>query len=207
MLENVRGQHRPKGLPGAASFLRNLTNMEDLKMKRLIALTGGSYLIVVLSVFSVSGQAWAQEDHIHDSPHGGEVRTMGDHHVEFLVVEGKEDKGSIVIFLLDDDFNPAPVDKVEGVVYLTLPDKTKQTLTLAATMEMPKGDHHEEGEHEEGEMHQDVAHLQAEVNLKGVDAFDAVVSLTRGGKRTNLRYRYVKEEHEHDEGDHDREEI
>ena len=167
-------------------------------MKRVTALTVRSLLIVVLSFFYGSGQAWAQQDHSHESPHGGEVRVMGDYHVEFLVVEGEDDKGYVVVFLLDGDLNAVPVDELQGVVYVTVPDAARQTLTLAATTEMPEEGHHEEAEHEEEATHQDVSHLQAEVDLEGADTFDAVVSLTLAGERTNLRYNYVRGEHEHD---------
>ena len=207
-------------------------------MKTTTTLAVGSLIFVSLALFS--GKAWAQ--HAHESPHGGQVRSMGDHHVEFLVVEGENNKGNIVVYLLDANLKPVSVDKVEGVVYLTLPDKSKQTLKLAASTEElkshhgeeaeheeemhkeGKGEHHAgeeehkkegmhkegegeqhagEGEHEKGKIHEGdkekVSYFQAEVNLKGVDSFDAVVSLKIGDKRNNLRFKYVRAEHELEE--------
>jgi len=177
-------------------------------MKRTTALTIGSFIIAVLVFFSGGGLVWAQQEHAHESPHGGEVLSMGNHHVEFLVIEGENDKGDIVIYLLDANLNPVSIDKnkIVGVVYLTLPDKSKQTLKLIATTEIHAASHDGEGEeHNEGEMHEegkeDVPHFQAEVNLKGIDAFDAVVSLKMGEKRNNLRFKYVRGEHDHQEGE------
>ena len=187
-------------------------------MKTTTTLAVGSLIFVSLALFS--GKAWAQ--HAHESPHGGQVRSMGDHHVEFLVVEGENNKGNIVVYLLDANLKPVSVDKVEGVVYLTLPDKSKQTLKLAASTEELKSHHGEEaeheeemhkegegkqhageGEHEKGKIHEGdkekVSYFQAEVNLKGVDSFDAVVSLKIGDKRNNLRFKYVRAEHELEE--------
>ena len=51
---------------------------------------------------------------------------------------------------------------------------------------------------EEGK--EDVLHFMAEVDLKGIDAFDAVVSLKMGEKRNNLRFKYVRAEQDHHEG-------
>ena len=144
-------------------------------MIRATTLAVGSLIFVGLAFFS--GNAAAQQEHAHESPHGGQVLTMGDYHVEFLVVEGKDDKGYIVVYLLDKNLKPVPVDKVKGRVYLTLPDKSKQTLKLAVT---------------KGPAKKDVSHFKAEVNLKGVDSFDSVVSLKMGDKRKNHRFKYVK---------------
>lgn len=182
------------------------------------ALTMGRLTIAVLVFFSAGNQVWAQEEHAHESPHGGEIRTMGDYHVEFLVVEGENDKSYIVVYLLDKNQKPVPVDGAEGVVYVTLPDKSKKTLKLAISTDMIISDHHdEEGEHEEdagqehhgeGDEHEkaeghedgkeDVSHFQAEVNLKGIATFNAVVSLKIGDKRNNLRFKYVRGDHDHD---------
>jgi len=103
-------------------------------MKWTTALTIGRLTIAVLVLFTGRGQVWAQQEHGHESPHGGEVRTMGDNHVEFLVIEGKDNRGHIIIYLLDKNLKPVPVDKVEGVVYLTLPDKSKHTATVNRAM-------------------------------------------------------------------------
>ncbi|MFV1975349.1 MAG: hypothetical protein ACC651_06340 [Candidatus Scalindua sp.] len=177
-------------------------------MKRTRALTIGSFIIAVLVFLSGGDQVWAQQEHAHESPHGGEVHPMGNHHVEFLVVEGANNKGDIVIYLLDANLNPVSVDKnkMEGIVYLTLPDKSKRTLKLIATTEILASSHQDEGEeHKEGETHEegkeDVPHFQAEVDLKGIDTFDAVVSLRIGEKRNNLRFKYVRGEQEHQEGE------
>ena len=186
-------------------------------MKRTTAITLGRLAIAVLVFFSGRGQVSAQQEHGHEAPHGGQVRTMGDNHVEFLVIEGMDNKAHIIIYLLDKSLKPVPVDKVEGVVYLTLPDKSKQTLKLVATTEMLKSghdeeDHEDEENHEESEMEdehggsdsKDISHFQVEVNLSGFDTFDAVVSLKMGEKRNNLRFKDVRVEHEHDDDeDHD----
>ena len=175
-------------------------------MKGTTAITMSRLTIAALVFFSGGDQVWAQQEHGHESPHGGEVRTMGDNHVEFLVIEGKDNKGQIIIYLLDKSLKPLPVDKVEGVVYLTLPDRSKQTLKLVATTEMLKSGHDEDEDHAEGESHKeseiegehggldpkDISHFQVEVNLNGVDTFDAVVSLKMGDKRNNLRFKYVR---------------
>jgi hypothetical protein len=205
-------------------------------MKRTTALTVASLIFTGLAFFSGRGQTWAQE-HGHEAPHGGEVRTMGDHHVEFLVIDGENNKGHIVVYLLNADLNPVAVDKnkIEGVVYLTLPDKSKRTLKLTVSTEehgtphTGEAGHGEEGEHEMAEKHEagkeeshaeegehakekmhagdkaGVAHLVAEVNLKGVDAFDAVVSLKMDKKRKNLRFKYARGEHGHEEGEEHKE--
>jgi len=174
-------------------------------MKRTTTFAVRFLIFAGLAFFS--GNATAQQEHGHESPHGGQVLTMGDHHVEFLVVAGENDKGIISVYLLDGNLNTVPVDKVEGLVYLTLPDKSKLTLELAATTEMQisehdeEAEHIEEAEHDNEEMHAEdkekVSHFQAEVNMKGVDAFDAVVSLKMGEKRNNLRFKYVRGDHEH----------
>jgi len=57
-----------------------------------------------------------------------------------------------------------------------------------------------EGEHR-GSTTKDISHFQAEINMKHVDTFDAVVSLKMGEKRNNLRFKYVRGEHEHDNGE------
>ena len=63
--------------------------------------------------------------HAHESPHAGEVRTVGDNHVDFLVIGGKENKGYIIVYLLHKNLKPVPVDRFEGVVYsLCLPNRT-----------------------------------------------------------------------------------
>jgi hypothetical protein len=189
-------------------------------MKRTTTLAVGSLILAGLVFFSSRGQVWAQEAHGHESPHGGEVRTMGDNHVEFLVVEENDDKGFIVVYLLDKNQKPVPVDGVDAVVYLTLPDKSKQTLKPVVTTEMLKSDHDEEEEHEKKEMHnegkeeegkehgmaeKDVSHFQAPVDLKGIDTFDAVVSLKKGKMRKNLRFKYVRSEHGHEQGEEHKE--
>ena len=43
--------------------------------------------------------------------------------------------------------------------------------------------------------------MQAEVNLKGIDAVEDVVSLKMGEKRNNLRFKYVRGEQENQEGE------
>lgn len=177
-------------------------------MKQTTVLTISSFIIAVLVFFSGGDRVWAQQEHAHESPHGGEVLPMGNHHVEFLVVEKGNDKGDIFVYLLDANLNPVSVNKnkIVGVVYLTLPDKSKRTLKLIATTEIHASSNHDKGEdHEEGEMHEegkeDVPHFQAEVNLKGIDAFDAVVSLKIEEKRNNLRFKYVRSEQKHQEGE------
>jgi len=188
-------------------------------MKRTTTIAVGSLIFVGLAFFS--GNASAQQGHAHESPHGGQVLTMGDHHVEFLVVEGEHDKDFIIVYLLDKNLAPVSVDKVEGLVYLTLPDKSKQTLELTATTEIHRAKHDEEAEHDKEEEHVDekehvdetqheheglvekmleeekekVLYFMAEVNLKDIDTFDAVVSLKMGEKRNNLRFKYVRDGH------------
>lgn len=175
-------------------------------MKGTTVLTVGHLTIAVLVFFTGIGQLWAQQEHTHESRHGGEIRTMGEYHVEFLVVEGENDIGYIVVYLLDKNQKPVSVNEMEGVAYLTLPDKSKQTLKLVATPEMLKSDHHdEEEEHVKVGMHregiEDVSHFQAKVNLRGVDTFNAVLSLKMGGMRNNLRFKYVRGIHGHEEGE------
>ncbi len=174
---------------------------------------------IIMAMFSGTSQVFAQQEHGHKSPHGGEVRTMGDYHVEFLVAEGHDEKDYIVVYLLNKDLEMIPVGKnVEGVVYLTFPDKTKQTVKLILTSE-PFSDEHEnhDEEHEDEAKHdehndeaedhknrehenENISYLRAELDLGSIDNFKAVVSLKIDQTRKNLRFKYVAEEH--DEGEH-----
>ena len=182
-------------------------------MKRIVTVTLGRIAIAVLAFFAVGGHVWAQQEHGHESPHGGEVRAMGDYHVEFLVIHGEDSRGNIIIYLLDKALRPVPVDKFSGVIFLTLPDKSKQSYKLTATTEMLKSDHeegedhsieehHEQSEKEDdhgGSSQKDIPHFQVEVDLTDVDSFNAVVSLKLGNKFNNLRFKYIRAHHEHDE--------
>ncbi len=186
------------------------------KVNLLLSVT----IYLIMALFSGASQVLAQQEHGHKSPHGGEVRTMGDYHVEFLVVEGDDNEEFIVVYLLNKDLVPIPVGKnVEGVVYLTLSDKTKQTLKLVISAETIAVKHHDEeheeeehkdeeheekGEHNEEMEHGDevVSYLRARLNLEGLNAFDAVVSIKIDQTRKNLRFKYAAEEHGDGENGH-----
>lgn len=171
---------------------------------------------LIMALFLGTSQSFALQEHGHKSPHDGEVRTMGDYHIEFLVAEGHDEKDYIVIYLLNKDLETIPVGKnVEGVVYLTFPDKTKKTLKLIVTSEPLSDEHgnHDEGhedeekhdEHDDGSKVEDykngeneienISYLRAEIDLGSIDNFKAVVSIKIDQTRKNLRFTYTKEEH------------
>lgn len=189
-------------------------------MNKKVNLLLGASVYLIMAMFTGASQTFALQEHGHKSPHGGEVRTMGDNHVEFLVAEGHDGKDYIVVYLLNKDLETIPVGKnVEGVVYLTFPDKTKQTVKLILTSEPFSDEHgnHDEG-HEDEEKHdehndeaedhkngehenENIPYLRAEIELGSIDNFKAVVSIKINQTRKNLRFNYTKEEHGHEEGD------
>jgi hypothetical protein len=129
---------------------------------------------------------WAQEhdkhehdkkEHAHQAPHGGLVQTAGKYHVELVAKDAE-----LNVYLLDhaEKTLPISIKGREVKTVLLVPKRQKQDLILTPTGE----------------------YLRAAVNLKGVDAFVAIVSLTLDGTPQNTRFSWKRKKeaavaHEH----------
>ncbi|MDP2306595.1 MAG: hypothetical protein Q8P18_11290 [Pseudomonadota bacterium] len=110
--------------------------------------------------------------HAHASPHGGEVKTVGDHHVEALFMPG-----GIMFYVSDAAQKPLPIDGFTGSAVVKGPGGV-ETVTLA-----PMGDH-----------------LHARAKLAQGDAVTAVLTLTFGGKAESVSFETKAvglQEHDH----------
>jgi len=112
-------------------------------------------------------------------PHGGQVLVFDENYLEFTVDHGS---GDIQLFLLDKDLKLIPMsESYSGVIYITLEDGTKKTLTLEYC------DEHK------------VSHFNTETGIKKVGPFKAVVSLKSEGGRQNFRFNWSPNIHENNE--------
>lgn len=108
----------------------------------------------------------AQEEHGHESPHGGQVQTLGDYHVEFVV----EEDGEIEIYLSDKNSKPLSVKNVQGFINLKIGSSYKK-LNLHPN--------------------EDATYLEAEIDLHEIKEFEAGVRLTIDGKKySNVVFKY-----------------
>ncbi|MEE9238085.1 MAG: hypothetical protein V3U58_00830 [Thermodesulfobacteriota bacterium] len=110
-------------------------------------------------------------------PNGGQVLVFGNNHLEFTA---DHESGEIVLFLLDENLVVIPVpESYSGIVYLTIEDGSKKTLTL---------NHSTVGS---------VSHLEVNTGVKEIGPFKAVVSLKIGEKRENFRFNWSPTSHPH----------
>jgi len=147
-----------------------------------------SFIMAVGILSDFSETVWAHGDQLgadedeHDKvekkeergPHGGQVVEFEKNHLEFAV---DHKGGGITLFLLDEDLKAS----YSGVIYMTMDDGSKKTLTLKRGTEGA------------------ISHLEAETGAKDIGSFKAVVSLKIGEKRQNLRFNWAQAVHEHDE--------
>ncbi|MBI1924185.1 hypothetical protein HYR99_08025 [Candidatus Poribacteria bacterium] len=123
-------------------------------------------LIVGLAMGLHIESALAQEGHGHESPHGGQVRTLGDYHVEFVV----EENGEIAVYLSDKNQRPLSVKDARGVINLKM-GSSYQKLDLKPNT--------------------DETYLEAEIDLQKMNEFEAGVQLTiKGRKYSNVVFKY-----------------
>jgi len=153
-----------------------------------------SFIMAVGILSNFSETVWAHGDQLgadedeHDKvekkegvtgPHGGQVVEFEKNYLEFTV---DHKGGGITLFLLDEDLKTVPMpESYSGVIYMTLEDNSKKTLTLKRGTEGP------------------VSHLETETGTKDIGSFKAVVSLKIGEKRQNFRFSWAPAVHEHDE--------
>ncbi len=123
-------------------------------------------LIVGLAMGLHIESVLAQEEHAHESPHGGQVRTLGDYHVEFVV----EENGEIAVYLSDKNQRPLSVKDMRGVINLKM-GSSYQKLDLKPNTE--------------------ATYLEAEIDLQKMNEFEAGVQLTiKGRKYSNVVFKY-----------------
>lgn len=163
-------------------------------MKRLVNLEWGMAVVVLVALVAASGDfVWAHGIHVDSEvrrgatqgkgsnqgmgPHKGELRGVGDYHLEFLVKDQKDGE-KVAIYLYDMDMKPLSVEDKEGLLYLRFPDNVKKTLKLNPVVEKGKG-----------------SHFEAKIDLGKAASFKAVVSLKIGKKRYNLRFGYPNVPH------------
>ncbi|MDP2309706.1 MAG: hypothetical protein Q8P18_27040 [Pseudomonadota bacterium] len=114
----------------------------------------------------------AGAEHAHASPHGGEVKTVGERHVEALFMPG-----GIMFYVSDAGQKPLSLDGLTGSAVVKGPSGV-ETVTLA-----PMGDH-----------------LHAAARLAQGDAATAVLTLTVGGKAESVSFEVKSvglQEHDH----------
>lgn len=142
-----------------------------------------SFTLYIIALLAVCGYAWAaEEEHPHETPHGGQVKTMGNYHVEFLI----QQDGKVKVYLLDNNVKPLPAEGVEGVVYLR-PASGGGMKTVQLRLAADKG------------------YLEGGINLKELSEFEAAVRLTiKGQKFTPVKFNYpvkpsaAEEDHPHE---------
>jgi len=103
------------------------------------------------------------------------VVTVGEYHYEMVV----EEEG-VLIYLLDGKEETLSVSKVTGSAMFLVPGKTAKKVELVS----------------------DKDHFRAELDLKEVEKFIAVVSLKIDEKTQNGRFSYQKSEEPEEEGHH-----
>lgn len=106
--------------------------------------------------------AQAGETHAHQGPHGGEVRSVGKHHVEVAV---HAEDGMFVVYVLDAAMKPLPVTG-KGQAVVQIAGKAKQTFPLVAMTD----------------------HYMGLVTLGGAKRLDALVSVPVAGKVQTVRF-------------------
>jgi len=122
----------------------------------------------------------AQEKHGHEAPHGGIVTTVGNYHLEMVVVDTSK---AVQIYLLDSKEKTMPTNGITGNVTFLFPDKTKEKVDLM--------------------VHED--YFMAAMDSSKLDEFTAVVVLKIKGKSQIGRFKYEatnKEEHHGEKEDH-----
>lgn len=115
----------------------------------------------------LSAPVLAHGDHHHDAPHGGQVRTVQQYHVELVPKPGQ-----LLVYLLDDRLKTLPVQGRKGEVTLQRDGKT-QTFALQPGKEA----------------------FSAPVDLSKASRYVAVVSLTIDGKLHRVRFAYPAPHH------------
>jgi len=168
-------------------------------MKRFVNLEWGIVVVVLIALIAASVDfAWGHGVHVDSEvrkgssqgrgsdqwmgPHKGEVRGVGDYHLEFLVKGDKKDGKKVVVYLYDMDMKPLSAEDKEGVLYFRFPGNVKRTLKLDPFVEKEKA----LGSGSD-------SHFEAEIDLEKANSFKAVVSLKIGKKRHNLRFSYSEE--------------
>ncbi len=114
----------------------------------------------------------ASGEHAHASPHGGMVKTVGQHHVEALFMPG-----GIMFYVSDSAQNALPVAGFSGTAVIQGPGGV-ETVTLS-----PMGDH-----------------LHAVAKLAQRDRASAVLTLTSDGKAQSVTFETASvglAEHDH----------
>lgn len=127
--------------------------------------------IALISAFSLSalpavahGNAHAPHplgEHDHHAPHGGLVRSVGEHHYELVV---KPDR--LLVYLMDDGMKQLPAAGKPGRALVQIPGKGRLDVLLS-----PAGDR-----------------FEGKAALHDVTSFVAVVSLEVEGKRQSARF-------------------
>lgn len=139
--------------------------------------------VLALGLIALGGRAFAEEGHAHKSPHGGQVKTIGKHHVEALIKDG-----NFIAYLLDEkEKTVKPPDEARTVLQIR---KAKHDLQLKAM-----GDEHL------------MANLGDEANKQLGDAKGkavAIVTITIDGKPQSVRFSFsgaaAKAAAHHEEG-------
>lgn len=103
-----------------------------------------------------------EESHGHKGPHGGEVRTVGQHHVEVAV---HAEDGMFMVYVLDAKLKTLPVAG-KGRAVVQIAGKPKQTIAL-----IPLKDHY-----------------MGLVSLQGAKELIADVSVPVAGKLQTTRF-------------------
>lgn len=129
-----------------------------------IALTSAFNLSLTALPALAHGDAHAPHpagEHAHRAPHGGQVRTVGDYHYEFVVQPER-----LIVYLLDDGMKPLSPAGKRGRAIVQVPGKGKQDVQLS-----PVGDR-----------------FVGKAAMRGVTSFVAVVSLEVDGKHRSARF-------------------
>lgn len=179
----------PLKLATDKSYLEGGINLKDLKelstFEAAVRLTikGQKFTPVKFNYPVKKSEASEAEEHAHESPHGGQVKTMGNYHVEFLV----EKDGKIKVYLLDKNTKPLSAEGVEGVVSLSPASGTgigkKKTVQL--------------------KLASDKSYLEGSVSLKELPKFEAGISLAiKGQKFTPVKFSYPIKQSSKSEAEH-----
>lgn len=165
----------------------------------------GKFAVVTIALFFAAGLALRSaaggehghghgdhkaegEKHGHTSPHGGVVKSIGDHHAELVFTASS---GKLELYVLGEDEKKAvPIDAKELTAQVKLEGKDDfqaVALKVAPLKEEKEG----AASHFEGTS--DV--------LKGAKNFEAVIQITIGGKKHRASFS-VKAGDEHKEKEH-----
>lgn len=122
---------------------------------------------------SAGAEVIEEGDSQHKSPHGGIVKTLGNRHVELVLIHHGEPK--IKVYVLDEKENTISVEGMSAGVYLKLPDGQTQNIALEIVKDSNKTE---------------PAYFESPFKIPQEIEGDilAVVSLTMDGERHNLRY-------------------